>query len=374
MATKPPTQRYLAYLDDERRAARMYRALADLTDGDRADALRELAAIEDKHAAHWEALLREAGEPIPPAPDLAADEAKILARARALSLDAVLPELEAAERDAQGVYDEEPDAAEGMADDERIHERVLARLRGQSPNPEQARVDLSREEPWHRGDRSGSVRAAVFGASDGLVSNTALVMGFAGSGTGAGAVAFAGFVGLLAGAFSMAAGEYVSVASQRDLYQREIEVEAAELRDNPLEEQRELELLYRAKGLDEDTARITAERIMADPATALDTLAREELGLDPSELGSPVKAAASSFAAFAVGAVVPLLPFLLASGAAALVAAVIMAVLALALVGGAVGMFSGRGPVRGALRQVLVGGVAAGVTYFVGSLVGTAIG
>lgn len=352
----------------------MYRALADLTHGERAEALRELAAIEDRHAAHWATLLEAAGEPLPPEPDLAPGEADVLARARALSLDAVLPDLEAAERAAQDVYDEEPDAAEGMADDERVHERVLARLRGQAPTPQETRAVLTREEPWHRGDRSGSLRAAVFGVSDGLVSNTALVMGFAGTGTGTETVAFAGFAGLLAGAFSMAAGEYVSVASQRDLYQREIELEAAELRDNPLEEQRELELLYRAKGLDGDTAREAAASIMADPDTALDTLAREELGLDPGELGSPIRAAASSFAAFAVGASVPLVPYLLATETVALVTAIVLAVIAMVLVGGTVGVLSGRGPLRGAVRQVAVGSLAAGVTYLVGSLVGTAVG
>jgi len=369
------SDRYLRYLAEERRAARLYRALSSLASGERAEALRELAAIEDRHAAHWEVLLREQGLAVPP-PDDDVDpaDADILARARALSLDAVLPDLEAAERAAQGVYDDEPDAAPGMADDERIHERVLSRLRTPAPDPTAAREQLGREEPWHRGDRSGSLRAAVFGVSDGLVSNTALVMGFAGGGTSAGTVAFAGFAGLLAGAFSMAAGEYVSVASQRDLYRREIELEAAELRDNPLEEQRELELLYRAKGMDRITAQAAAEAIMADPDAALDTLAREELGLDPSELGSPLKAAASSFAAFAVGAAVPLLPYLLAGGTTALVWAIVLALIAMVIVGGVVGSLSGRGAVRGALRQVIVGGSAAAVTYAIGSLVGGSIG
>ena len=233
---------------------------------------------------------------------------------------------------------------------------------------------LNRAEPWHRGDRSGSLRAAVFGVSDGLVSNTALVMGFAGSGISSGTVLFAGVAGLLAGAFSMGAGEYVSVSSQRDLFRREIAVEAAELRDKPLEEQRELELIYRAKGLDRETARRTAERIMADPATALDTLAREELGLDPDELGSPVKVAASSFAAFTIGAAVPVLPYLLLSGTAALVAAVVLAVAAMLVVGGIVGRLSGRGVVVPALRQLLVGGGAAAVTYVVGLAAGALLG
>lgn len=375
--------RYLRYLAAERAAARMYRALADLTRGERREALLELADIEVRHAGHWELLLREAGAVIPPDDGrLAPDDAALLERARTLSLDAVLPDLEAAERAAQGMYDDEPDALPGMADDERIHEQVLHRLQ-RTPEPlpaskprsvDSVRRGLNRAEPWHRTDRSGSLRAAVFGVSDGLVSNTALVMGFAGSGAERGTVLLAGVAGLLAGAFSMGAGEYVSVASQRDVFRREIALEAAELRDKPLEEQRELELLYRAKGLDKTTARRAAERIMADPEVALDTLAREELGLDPGELGSPVKVALSSFGAFAVGAIVPVIPYLLTGGVAALVLAIVLATVALVVVGGAVGRLSGLGIGRSALRQVVVGAGAAAVTYVLGSLIGTGLG
>ena len=378
-------RRFLDYLDDERRASRLYRALADLTTGERREALLELAEIEDRHADHWVTKLQESGVAVPAADSqMPPQDAAVLNRARQLSLDVVIPELEQAERDAQGVYDDEPDAAPGMADDERVHERTLARLRtGESaggpaavasPQADQVREALERSEPWHRNDRSGSLRAAVFGVSDGLVSNTALVMGFAGSTAADNTVAFAGFAGLLAGAFSMGAGEYVSVASQRDVFRREIAMEAEELREKPLEEQRELELIYRAKGLDRETARRAAERIMADPDTALDTLAREELGLDPDELGSPIKVAASSFGAFAVGAVVPLVPFLLLGGTAALVLAVVLATVAMILVGGAVGVLSGRGVVIPALRQVGVGVGAAAVTYAIGALVGVSIG
>lgn len=376
------TQRYLRYLDDERKASRMYRALAELTDGERRDALLELADIEDRHAAHWEDLLRDAGAPIPPVDDtLAPDDEEMLRRARQFSLDAVLPELEQAERDAQGLYDDEPDAAPGMADDERIHEQVLSRLRSpdavtdtSGPSVSDAREVLNTAEPWHRTDKSGSLRAAVFGASDGLVSNTALVMGFAGSGQERGTVLLAGVAGLLAGAFSMAAGEYVSVASQKDIFRRELSMEAAELKEKPLEEQRELELIYRAKGLDKDMARRTAERIMADPDVALDTLAREELGLDPDDLGSPLKVAGSSFVAFAVGAIVPVIPYLIAGGTTALILAVIMASVALLVVGGTVGRLSGLGVTRSALRQFAVGAGAAAVTYVLGSLVGVGLG
>lgn len=372
------TDRYLDYLAAERTSSRLYRTLADLTEGDRREALLELAAIEDRHACHWMALLHNAGVDIP-ADDgaMQPEDSQIIARARQLGLDAVLGDLEQAERDAVGMYDAEPDALPGMSDDERAHVEVLNGLRARTAPagvPADIRTSLNDAEPWHRTDKSGALRAAIFGVSDGLVSNTALVMGFAGSGVSNSTVLFAGLAGLLAGAFSMGAGEYVSVASQTDLFRRELRMEAQELAEKPQEEQRELELLYRAKGLDAETARRTAAKIMADPKTALDTLAREELGLDPDELGNPKKVAASSFAAFAVGAVVPVVPYLFLSGLTALWVAVGLAVIAMLLVGGTVGKLSGLGVMRSALRQLLVGGGAAAVTYVLGRLVGTGLG
>ena len=371
------TDRYLEYLAAERTSGHMYRTLAQITDGERREALLELAAIEDRHASHWMALLHNAGVDIPPEDGaLQPDDAAIIARARQLGLDAVLGDLEQAEREAVGMYDTEPDALPGMSDDERTHAEVLQSLQQQasSPVPADIRTSLNEAEPWHRTDKSGALRAAIFGVSDGLVSNTALVMGFAGSGVANSTVLFAGLAGLLAGAFSMGAGEYVSVASQTDLFRRELRMEAQELAEKPQEEQRELELLYRAKGLDADTARRTAAKIMSDPKTALDTLAREELGLDPDELGNPKKVAASSFAAFAVGAIVPVMPYVFLSGLTALWVAVGLAVIAMLLVGGTVGKLSGLGVARSALRQLLVGGGAAAVTYVLGRLVGTGLG
>jgi VIT1/CCC1 family predicted Fe2+/Mn2+ transporter len=376
-----PSQRFSSYLADERAAARMYRALADLTEGSRRDALLELASIEDRHAEHWTALLRERGAPIPADQPLDPDQQQLLARARSLGLDAVLSDLEQGERDAQGVYDDEEYAAAGMADDERVHERVLRQMREPRPQPEhrppttrldgdEVREQFSRNEPWHRADKSGTLRAAIFGVSDGLVSNSALIMGFAGSGVANSTVAFAGLAGLLAGAFSMAAGEYVSVAGQRDVFAREIALEAAELAEHPEDEARELSLLYQAKGMSAELADEAAATIIADPTVALDTLVREELGLDPGDLGSPVRVALSSFASFAVGAAVPLVPFALMSGPSALVVAIVLTVLALVAVGGAVGRTSGAGVVRSAARQLVVGVAAAGVTYAIGSAVG----
>jgi vacuolar iron transporter family protein len=376
-------QRFLKYLAAERNASLLYRSLADTVEGERREALIELADIEDKHAEHWIEKLHEYGVAIPPAPaSLDPDDKMLVARAQSMGLNSVLSTLEKNEGADAGMYDDEPEALTSMPIDEREHAEIFRKMLKESgTSPSYKTVDHKAAaasnggtEPWHKVDKSGSVRAAIFGISDGLVSNTALVMGFAGASIAGGlnnsAVLFAGLAGLLAGAFSMAAGEYVSVASQRDLFNREIEMEARELREKPEEEQKELELIYRAKGIGrEDAARIAAQ-IMSDPKTALDTLAREELGLDPDELGNPVKVALSSFTAFAIGASVAVVPYALLSGAAAFFTAIAAAIIALCVVGGLVGRFSGRGIVFGAFRQLMWGAGAAAITYLVGSIIG----
>lgn len=373
-------RRFLRYLDAERNASLLYRALAESTDGEQREALLELADVEDKHAQHWVDKLTTYGVEIPPAPTvLNADDEQLVRRARSLGLVSVLDTLEQNEGADAGMYDDEPEALPTMPSDEREHADVFRALKGGEPERFPHRERSSKGgEPWHRVDKSGSVRAAVFGVSDGLVSNTALVMGFAAASL-AGAiensvVLFAGLAGLLAGAFSMAAGEYVSMASQRDLFKREIDLERQELLEKPEEERLELELIYRAKGLPRDQARAVADQIMKDPEIALDTLAREELGLDPDELGSAWKAAVSSFLSFAIGASVVVVPYALFSGMTAFVLAVALALVSLIVVGALVGYQSGRGVVFSAGRQVLWGVGAAGVTYLVGSLVGVNVG
>jgi len=376
MATRDP-RRFLAYLEAERNAALLYRALAEHVRGDRREAMLELATIEEEHAEHWVAKLQEAGVAIPPAPTtLDPTDAALVARARGAGFADVLTQLEEAEG-----------AGAGMYDDEREHRAVFQRMRLEeqaAPATSAALAPVAPRSPigaehWHRTDKSGSMRAAVFGVSDGLVSNTALVMGFAGAAPSNATILFAGIAGLLAGAFSMAAGEYVSVASQRDLFRREIEMEAAELREKPLEEQKELELIYRAKGLDRESAAAVAKQIMSNPKTALDTLAREELGLDPDELGSPVKAALASFIAFAIGASVVVIPYLFFLGTDAstivpTVLAISVALIAMVIVGAFVGRMSGRGMVFSALRQVAWGAGAALVTFVIGRIVGIQVG
>ena len=373
-------RRFLRYLDAERNASLLYRALAESTDGEQREALLELADVEDKHAQHWVDKLTAYGVDIPPAPTvLNADDEQLVRRARSLGLVSVLDTLEQNEGADAGMYDDEPEALPTMPSDEREHADVFRALKGGEPErfPHRERPTKG-GEPWHRTDKSGSVRAAVFGVSDGLVSNTALVMGFAGASLGGAiensVVLFAGLAGLLAGAFSMAAGEYVSMASQRDLFKREIDLERPELLEKPEEERLELELIYRAKGLPREQARAVADQIMKDPEIALDTLAREELGLDPGELGSAWKAAVWSFLSFAIGASVVVVPYALFSGMTAFVLAVVLALVSLIVVGGLVGYQSGRGVVFSAGRQVLWGVGAAAVTYLVGSLVGVNVG
>ena len=236
-------KRFLKYLQAERNASMLYRALAETTDGERREALLELADVEDQHAAHWIEKLQQHGVEVPPAPsNLEADDAQLVSRARSLGLVSVLDTLEQNEGADAGMYDEEPEALPTMPTDEREHAEVFRKLKGDQPEkfPHKA-MSPQAGEPWHKLDKSGSIRAAVFGVSDGLVSNTALVMGFAGASL-AGAidnsvVLFAGLAGLLAGAFSMAAGEYVSMASQRDLFKREIDLERQELIEKPDEEE-----------------------------------------------------------------------------------------------------------------------------------------
>lgn len=229
----------------------------------------------------------------------------------------------------------------------------------------------------HRGRLAGgNLRAAVFGASDGLVSNVCLILGVAGAHPAGSAVMVSGVAGLLAGAFSMAAGEYVSVSSQREMFEHQIGAERDELAKYPIEEAAELSLIYQARGLGKEDADRMAARIVANPGYALDALAREELGLDPGALGSPLGAALFSFASFAAGAAVPLAPFVAAgagAGVAALAVSVALTAAALFGVGCAISLYTGRGALRGGARTLLLGAAAGGVTYGIGRLLGAAI-
>jgi len=225
-------------------------------------------------------------------------------------------------------------------------------------------------EKHHRDIQGGTARAAMFGVSDGLVSNVAIVVGFAGANPGPGLIRLAGLTGLIGGAVSMAAGEYVSMKAQSELLERELDMERIELHRRPEAERRELAAIYRSRGVDEATADQLATALSRDPEMALETHAREELGIDPSSLGRPLSAAVSSFVCFAVGATVPVLPYFFATGAAALVTAIVLGVIAALAVGTALARFTGRSTVRSAFRQLLFTAVPAVITYALGAAVG----
>ncbi|MDQ6927432.1 MAG: VIT1/CCC1 transporter family protein [Actinomycetota bacterium] len=228
-------------------------------------------------------------------------------------------------------------------------------------------------ESHHRNVQGGAARAAVFGVSDGLVSNVALILGVAGAHPAAGVVRLAGLAGLIGGAVSMAAGEYISMKAQAELLERELEMERIELRRRPEGERRELIDIYRSRGIEPRIAEELATAMMRNPEMALETHAREELGIDPNSLGSPVAAAVSSFLCFAAGALLPLLPWFFSAGSGALVVSVILGLVASLAVGAALAGFTGRSVAWSAGRQLLVSAVPAAITYGLGSLVGVGV-
>ena len=247
-----------------------------------------------------------------------------------------------------------------------VKEPVPPTLVHRFPNPHHP-------ERWHRSGGGGALRAGVFGANDGLVSNFSLVMGVSGAGVDEPFILLAGIAGLLAGAFSMAAGEYVSVRAQRELFERQIEIERREIREHPEAEHVELVQIYQRKGLPRREAQVLARAMMADPQRALDTHAREELGLDPSDLGSPWRAAGSSFLLFALGAVIPVLPYLFLVQPGALYLSALLSALALFSIGAALARITGRNPLWSGGRMLLIGGCAAAITYLVGRLIGVSV-
>lgn len=227
----------------------------------------------------------------------------------------------------------------------------------------------------HRGTSvGGNLRAAVFGVSDGLVSNASLILGIAGASSDHAFILLSGIAGLLAGAFSMAAGEYISVRSQREMFEHQIDLEKKELQEYPEEEAQELAMIYEAKGLSAEDAKNLADKLISNPNRALDTLAKEELGLNVDELGSPIGAAFSSFLAFSLGAFIPLLPFLIWKEHAGLHWTLVFSGVSLFIVGAVLSLFTGRRAIYGGVRMLIIGGVAGAITYFTGKFLGVSLG
>ncbi len=383
----------LTWLRMEQDAIALYDALAaiDKNPG-RSAAFRGIAAAERRHARVWADRLGAFGAAVPTHARPRARIRFIILVARLFGTNRVADLVQGLEGKDEAHYldlDSMPEAR-SIAADERAHAETWRRLayeelarRSGIAAAAVARTgavssvgELLGMERWHRGG-AGTLRAIVFGASDGLVSNVSLVMGVAGATAEPSIILLSGIAGLLAGAFSMAAGEYISVQSQREVLHRQIALERAELATMPEVEKEELVAVYRSKGLPEEDARRMADHIFADMDTALETIVREELGLDPKEIASPWSAAGGSFVAFVLGAIVPVIPyvpFLYAGSGPALALSFGLSLVSLFFVGAAVSLLTGRSLVFSGARQVLIGAAAAIVTYGVGRVIGVSTG
>jgi len=336
---------------EEKRSAYLYRVVSDAESGTPRQVLfLELAAAADRQAEIWEAAMAAKSMAPPTAfrPDLRSR--MVAALVRRLGPRRLRGVLAAMKVRGMSLYTK-ADPGHGSG------------------------ASMDKEDLRHKAvNGGGNLRATVFGANDGLVSNASLILGVAGATADGGVILLSGIAGLLAGAFSMAAGEYVSVRSQREMYEYQIGLERDELEQYPAEEAAELALIFEGRGMGAEEARTLADRLIADPDKALDTLAREELGLNPDELGSPWEAALSSFFAFSVGALVPLLPFFFSVGNTGLAVSVGLTALALFGVGVAISLFTGRHAWLGGLRMLVIGAAAGGATYLIGKLLGVVVG
>jgi VIT1/CCC1 family predicted Fe2+/Mn2+ transporter len=371
--TKADIARYRENLQGEIDAIALYSLLAE-KESSRAlkDFYTRMAATESVHAGVWRNQLTAAG--IDTARMAPAWRARVLMFvARHFGPSLVVPTIAEREASDEAMYDDQPEALAQMPGDERSHARLFRELASGQGIEGGA---IARIEGRHRGSGGNQLRAAVLGANDGLVSNLSISMGVAGASGGGHAVLIAGMAGMLAGALSMAIGEWLSVQSARELYAHQVKVEREELLNVPQEEEEELTLIYQSKGLSSEQARLMAQSIVGgDIGRAVDTLAREELGIDPDELGGSAWVAAfTSFLLFALGAIVPVLPFIFTSGTSAVVVSIVVSAVALMVVGAAITVVTGSSVLRTGGRQVLLGMVAAAVTFGLGSLVGRAVG
>lgn len=365
--------RFQRNLQDELDGAALYATLAEVeSDPVRKDLFTQLSEAEAAHARHWRAKLTAAGvSEVVRAPSF---RARLIGRlARWFGPRFVLPAIAAGEFADRDKYTHQADAGT-LSAEEQGHAAVVQAVAGRSRPSATIGADIAKAESWHRGASGNDLRAGVLGANDGLVSNFSLVLGVAGAGVASEAILLTGLAGLIAGAISMALGEWLSVTNARELAHTQIAREREELEQTPEAEQKELALIFQAKGLDRAQAQSVAANLMRDKEAALTTLTREELGIDPAEMGgNPWSAAGFSFAAFAIGALFPVTPFFFASGSVAIASSVGISAVALAAIGVGTSIFSGRGALFSALRQVAIGCAAAGVTYLAGALVGVSL-
>jgi VIT1/CCC1 family predicted Fe2+/Mn2+ transporter len=375
MADHDAEARYRANLQGEVDGAALYRALADAEADPRLKQVYgRLAAVEEAHAEFWRKQLDRIGARV--------GRLQLGWRTRALAWLAhrfgpqfVLATVNTLEQRDSGQYDAQAEAvAGGLPAAERSHARVVQAIESSTPGGLQGSA-VARLEGRHRAMGGNALRAAVLGANDGLVSNLSLVMGVAGAAVAEKTILLTGLAGLVSGACSMAMGEWLSVNSSREFYQKQIAIEKSELEYAPEEEIEEIALIYEAKGLPRPQAEALAQQMMANKDTALDTLVREELGIDPDELGgSAWTAGASSFLLFSVGAIFPVAPFLFLGGRTAVVASLVASGVALAAIGAGTSLFTGRSVAFSAFRQLLIGYAAAAITYAIGMLAGVTLG
>lgn len=367
---KTDRQRYLESLREELDGTALYEAMAQVEENEKlAEVYRRIAKVEKHHAEIWAGKLRELNAPVPGFP-ISWRTRVLIWLARRFGAGFIVPTVQAMEERNTLEYSQMQESGLGdMAADEQQHKRLLFSIASSIGGLEGGAV--ARMEGRHRAAGGNALRAAVLGASDGLLSNLSLVMGVAGAELSGGAIIITGLSGLLAGAFSMALGEWISVQSSRELYQHQIKTEQYEIATFPEEETEELVLIYQAKGLNEDRARQLAGQLMSNEAKALETLAREELGIDPGSLGgSAWEAAGTSFFLFAAGAVIPLLPFIFFTGKQAVIISLLLSAAGLFGIGASITLFTGRSVLYSGLRQVALGVAAAGITYMIGHLVG----
>jgi VIT1/CCC1 family predicted Fe2+/Mn2+ transporter len=374
MSNNHHVERYFANRQKEIDGAALYRVLAETEKQPQmAEVYSKLAASEERHAAAWERKLSELNVGIPPRkPTWRA--ATMIWLAKRFGPQFVLPTIASNEKADSQAYDNQPDdESRAFSHEEKSHARLISMASQSSGGLSGGSV--AQLEGRHKAGGGNALRAAVLGANDGLVSILSLTMGVAGATNSRPDILIAGLAGVLAGAGSMALGEWLSVQSSRELYEHQIKIEAEEIAANPEEEQEELALIYQSKGLPEDRAKEMASHMMADKANILDTLAREELGIDPEELGgSAYEAAFTSFFLFAFGALFPMIAYFFWSGTTAILLSLIISAIGLFIIGAAITLMTGRSIMFSGTRQVLVGIAAAALTFGIGKLIGISVG
>jgi VIT1/CCC1 family predicted Fe2+/Mn2+ transporter/rubrerythrin len=365
-------------LEDELNSAALYLALSEMEKNPKlAEVYRRLSTVEQSHADTWSKKLKAAGF-TPPSFIPAWRTRTLIWLAKRLGPAAVLPSLAATETSKSQDYSTQPQTsaleARGMIAQEQSHARLLSQMSLTGLHGGLEGAALAQLEGRHRSAGGNALRAAVLGANDGLLSNFSLLMGVAGAQMSPRSILLTGLAGLLAGATSMALGEWISVQSSRELFLRQVKVEQAEIESAPEEEAEELALIYQARGLDEAPARQLASQIMSNREGALQALSRDELGIDPQELGgSAWEAAITSFILFAAGALIPVFPFFFTSGLTAIILGAALSAIGLFAIGAAITLFTGRSVLATGARQMLFGLTAALITYLIGRLVGVAV-